>query len=85
MDAFTTSISPACKANRLMMSSVALPKVALRRPPTPEDVCPANSSVASPDEFRERDDGRCGKEEGGQGRPLQVLGDQRERYEDKKP
>ena len=33
-DAFTTSIRPACRAKKAMISSAMLPNVALRIPPT---------------------------------------------------
>ena len=48
IEAFTTSISPALSAKMPMMSSVALPKVALRSPPTTGVVRVANSSVDWP-------------------------------------
>jgi hypothetical protein len=35
IDALTTSILPVWRAKNAMMSSVAFPKVALRRPPPP--------------------------------------------------
>jgi hypothetical protein len=44
----TTSGSPSPTANRAMISSGALPKLALRKPPIPEPVCSAACSVASP-------------------------------------
>ena len=47
-DPRTTSVSPSLTAIRAMMSSGALPKVALRKPPIPGPVCSAACSVASP-------------------------------------
>ena len=47
-EALTISVSPARRAMKPMMSSAALPKVALRRPPTPGPVWCARCSVASP-------------------------------------
>src|SRR4051812_17525293 len=47
-DALTTSCSPAPRANRAMMSSGALPKVTLSRPPMPGPLRAASSSVARP-------------------------------------
>ena len=44
----TTSVSPWLTARSAMMSSGALPKVALRKPPIPGPVCSAACSVASP-------------------------------------
>ena len=44
----TTSVSPSRTAIRAMISSGALPKVALRKPPMPGPVCSAACSVASP-------------------------------------
>ena len=44
----TTSVSPSFTASRAMISSGALPKVALRKPPIPGPVCSAACSVASP-------------------------------------
>ena len=44
----TTSGRPSATANRAMISSGALPKLALRNPPTPAPVCSAAWSVASP-------------------------------------
>src|SRR6266508_2915124 len=44
----TTSGRPSPTANRAMINSGALPKVALRNPPTPGPVCSAACSVASP-------------------------------------
>jgi len=46
--AFTVVVSPALRAATVMISSAALPKVALRRPPSLGPVCTATSSVASP-------------------------------------
>jgi len=46
IDALTTSCSPAPRAKRAMMSSGALPKVTLRRPPIPGPDRTASSSVA---------------------------------------
>src|SRR5215813_5917962 len=48
IDAFTTSCSPARKAASAMMSSAALPKVALSSPPTPSPMRSASCSVARP-------------------------------------
>src|SRR5439155_1680753 len=47
-EALTTSARPLDRAKIAMISSVALPKVALRRPPTPGPACLPSSSVASP-------------------------------------
>src|SRR5438876_391547 len=47
-EALTTSVRPLDRAKIAMISSVALPKVALRRPPTPGPACLPSSSVASP-------------------------------------
>ena len=44
----TTSVSPSWTAIRAMISSGALPNVALRKPPIPGPVCSAACSVASP-------------------------------------
>ena len=44
----TTVGSESATANRAMISSGALPKLALRKPPTPGPVCSAACSVASP-------------------------------------
>ena len=44
----TTSGSPLLIANKAMISSGALPKLALRKPPMPGPVCSAACSVASP-------------------------------------
>src|SRR5262249_2122642 len=48
IDAFTTSCSPARSAASAMISSAALPKVALRSPPTPSPMRSASCSVAWP-------------------------------------
>ena len=48
MDAFTRSKSPARSATIAMISSAALPNVALRRPPTPSPTRSEMSSVAWP-------------------------------------
>ena len=48
IDAFTRSTSPARSATIAMMSSAALPKVALSRPPMVGPVRCARCSVASP-------------------------------------
>src|SRR5262245_20527416 len=48
IDAFTTSCNPARSAARAMISSAALPKVALRSPPTPSPMRSASCSVAWP-------------------------------------
>ena len=48
IDAFTTSWSPARSATIAMMSSAALPKVALSRPPMPSPTFSARCSVAFP-------------------------------------
>ena len=47
-EALTTSCSPALRANSAMMSSGALPKVTLSRPPMPGPERTASSSVARP-------------------------------------
>ena len=47
-EALTTSWSPAPSANRAMISSGALPKVTLSRPPIPGPERAASSSVARP-------------------------------------
>jgi len=47
-EAFTTPVNPLLSATRLMMSSAALPKVALRKPPMPEPERAASCSVARP-------------------------------------
>ena len=44
----TTSVRPWFTASSAMISSGALPKVALRKPPMPGPVCSAACSVASP-------------------------------------
>ncbi len=44
----TTLGSPFATANSAMISSGALPKLALRKPPTPAPVCSAACSVDSP-------------------------------------
>ncbi len=44
----TTSVSPSATANRAMISSGALPKLAFRKPPMPGPVCSAACSVDSP-------------------------------------
>ncbi len=44
----TTPGRPSAIANNTMISSGALPKLALRKPPTPGPVCSAACSVASP-------------------------------------
>ena len=48
IDALTTSCSPACSAKSAMISSGALPKVTLSRPPIPGPARCASSSVAFP-------------------------------------
>ena len=48
IEALTTSCSPAPRAKRAMMSSGALPKVTLSRPPIPGPERTASSSVARP-------------------------------------
>ena len=47
-DPRTTSVRPSWIAISAMISSGALPKVALRKPPIPGPVCSAACSVASP-------------------------------------
>ena len=47
-DAFTTSWSPSSRAKNAMISSGALPKVTLSRPPMPGPLRAASCSVASP-------------------------------------
>ncbi len=48
IDALTTSCSPSLSAKRAMISSGALPKVTLSRPPIPGPERAASSSVARP-------------------------------------
>ncbi len=48
IEAFTTSCSPLPRAKRAMISSGALPKVTLSRPPMPGPERAASSSVARP-------------------------------------
>src|SRR6185295_2390777 len=48
MEALTTPVSPFERAKSPMMSSAALPNVALRSPPTPCPRCSARCSVARP-------------------------------------
>ena len=48
MEAFTTSMWPARRAMNAMMSSAALPKEALSRPPMPSPMRWASCSVAWP-------------------------------------
>ena len=48
MEALTTSCRPSLSAKKAMISSGALPKVTLRRPPMPGPVWAAMCSVASP-------------------------------------
>jgi hypothetical protein len=48
IEALTTSCSPCARAKRAMISSGALPKVTLRRPPIPGPERAASSSVARP-------------------------------------
>ncbi len=48
IDALTTSCRPAPSANSAMISSGALPKVTLSRPPIPGPERAASSSVARP-------------------------------------
>ena len=48
IEALTTSCRPALSANRAMISSGALPKVTLSRPPIPGPERAASSSVARP-------------------------------------
>ena len=48
IEAFTSSISPARSATMAIMSSAALPKVALSSPPTAGPLRLARCSVASP-------------------------------------
>jgi hypothetical protein len=48
IDALTTSWSPARSAMSAMISSAALPNVALRSPPIPDPIRPARCSVARP-------------------------------------
>ena len=47
-EALTTSCRPSPRANRAMISSGALPKVTLSRPPMPGPARSASSSVARP-------------------------------------
>ncbi len=48
IDALTTSCRPSASAKRAMISSGALPKVTLSRPPMPGPERAASSSVARP-------------------------------------
>ena len=48
MNALTTSIRPACRAKKAMISSAMLPKVALRMPPTCGPVSDPRRSVDRP-------------------------------------
>ncbi len=48
IEALTTSCSPSLSANSAMISSGALPKVTLSRPPIPGPERDASSSVAMP-------------------------------------
>ena len=48
IEALTTSCSPSSRAKKAMISSGALPKVTLRKPPMPGPVLAAITSVASP-------------------------------------
>jgi len=48
MEALTTPVSPFERAKSPMMSSAALPNVALRKPPTPGPRCSVRCSVARP-------------------------------------
>ena len=48
IEALTTSCRPSLSANRAMISSGALPKVTLSRPPIPGPDLAASSSVARP-------------------------------------
>ena len=48
IEALTTSCRPSASANRAMISSGALPKVTLSRPPIPGPERAASSSVARP-------------------------------------
>ena len=48
IEALTTSCSPSRSAKKAMISSGALPKVTLRKPPMPGPVWAARCSVASP-------------------------------------
>jgi len=54
MEAFTTSCRPALNAKRAIISSVALPKVALRNPPSAGPTRSDSSSVACPIEPGQR-------------------------------
>ena len=47
-ESWVTRSRPACMAHRLTMTSVALPNVALSRPPTVSDVYSASCSVMKP-------------------------------------
>ncbi|AKB81979.1 hypothetical protein MSBR3_1401 [Methanosarcina barkeri 3] len=51
IDAFTISVSPACREKKLMINSVAFPKVAFNNPPRAGPVCAEISSVDSPMNF----------------------------------
>ncbi|AKB50284.1 hypothetical protein MSBRW_1031 [Methanosarcina barkeri str. Wiesmoor] len=51
IDAFTISVSPACRAKKLMINSVAFPKVAFNNPPRAGPVRTEISSVDSPMNF----------------------------------
>ena len=59
IDAFTTSMSPACSAKNAMISSAMFPKVALRMPPTWGPVSDPRRSVEMPDDPGEPEDRRC--------------------------
>lgn len=48
IDAFTISVSPACREKMLMINSVAFPKVAFNNPPSAGPVYPEISSVDLP-------------------------------------
>ena len=51
IDAFTISVSPACREKKLIINSVAFPKVAFSNPPSAGPVCAEISSVDSPINF----------------------------------
>ena len=63
IDAFTTSWSPARSAASAMMSSAALPNVALSSPPTPSPMRSASCSVGAAHPPGEGQDGKRGGDE----------------------
>ena len=63
IDAFTTSYRPARRAMMAMMSSAALPKVALSSPPTPSPTLLGEVLGRLAHEARERNDREAGRHE----------------------